>query len=333
MSILYINENGAVIGIEGNRCVVKYPDGMLHSIPIEALESITIMSNSQITAQCVRDCIDRGIPITYFSKGGRYFGRVVSTGHVNTNRQRMQCSLYNSEFAIQLSKRIIHGKLKNQAVVLKRYGKSTGISVDKYLTSINICRGKLEQCNSISEIMGFEGQAAKSYFAGLAEVILPEFAFSGRNKRPPRDEFNSMISLGYSVLMNEIVAKIEIKGLNPYFGFMHQDSEKHPTLASDLMEEWRAVIVDSTVMSMINGCEIQKTDFMTDVEEPGCYLTRDGVKKYLVKLDRKLNTEVKYLEYLDFSVSFRNAILYQISSLVKAMENNDASMYKPIEIR
>lgn len=333
MSILYINENGALIGIEGNRCTVKYQDGMVQSIPIEALESITIMSNSQITSQCVRDCIDRGIPITYFSKGGRYFGRIESTGHVNTQRQRKQCELYNSDFAIELSKKIIHSKLRNQAVVLRRYGKSAKVPVDKYISMINICENKLEQCKSINEIMGFEGQAAKSYFAGLSEAINSEFVFHGRNKRPPRDEFNSMISLGYSVLMNEIISKLEIKGLNPYFGFMHRDSEKHPTLASDLMEEWRAVIVDSTVMSMINGCEIQKSDFVTDMDEPGCYLTREGARKFLVKLDRKLNTDVRYLKYIDFSVSFRNAILYQINSLIKAIEKIDADEYKPIEIR
>lgn len=88
-----------------------------------------------------------------------------------------------------------------------------------------------------------------------------EYAFKGRSKLPPKDEFNSMISLGYSLLLNDKYSKVENRGLNPYFGFLHSDREKHPTLISDMMEEWRAVLIDSLVMSMINGHEILIDDF------------------------------------------------------------------------
>lgn len=162
---------------------------------------------------------------------------------------------------------------------------------------------------------------------------MKNFVFQGRNKRPPKDEFNSMISLGYSILMNEVYCKIEMKGLNPYFGFIHRDAEKHPTLASDMMEEWRAVIVDATAMSMINGHEIRKEHFMFDMDQPGCYLTREGLKLYLNKLERKFQTEVRYLKYIEYPVSFRRAILLQMESLVKAMEEGDANIYEPIVIR
>ena len=133
--------------------------------------------------------------------------------------------------------------------------------------------------------------------------------------------------------MNEIYGKIEAKGLNPYFGFLHRDKENHPTLASDMMEEWRAVIVDSTVMSMINGHEIKKSDFVTDIEQPGCFLTKNGIKLYLSKLERKLQTEVKYLSYVDYAVSFRKGIALQMNMLWKAIEEENASLYQPIEIR
>lgn len=333
MSLLYVNENSASISVESNRCVVKYSDGLKRSVPLETLESITIMGHAQMTTQCVQECLKRGIAVAYFSKGGSYFGRLQSTGHVNAERQRKQAELYESDFAIELSRRIISSKLKNQMVVLKRYEKSTRISVSEQLKMIRICREKLSSCHTIQEIMGYEGQGAKSYFDGLAMVINPEFAFHGRNKRPPRDEFNSMISLGYSVIMNEIYGKLETKGLNPYFGFLHRDKEKHPTLASDMMEEWRAVIVDSTVMSMINGHEIHKEDFTIDIDEPGCFLTRNGIKLYLSKLEKKLQTDVRYLDYVDYAVSFRRGISLQLDLLVKAIENEDPLLYKPIEIR
>lgn len=333
MSLLYVNENGAIIGIEGNRCILKYSDGMKKMVPIETLENITILGRSQLTTQCMEECLKRGIPVSFCSKGGTYFGRLQSTGHIHPGRQRKQCALYDQSFSVEFAKSIIKAKLKNQAVVLRRYEKSKNISVEDSLMKISISRRKIDECKSIAEILGYEGQGAKSYFEGLSKVIDSEFYFKGRSKRPPKDEFNSMISLGYSIIMNEIYAKIESKGLNPYFGFMHRDAEKHPTLASDLMEEWRAVIVDSTVMSLINGHEIQKEHFMTDTEEPGYFLSKGGLKIFIEKLEKKLQTEVKYLDYEDYPVSFRRGIALQVNQLVHAIENQDPSLYKPIQIR
>lgn len=333
MSLLFVNENKANIGIEQNRCIVNYSDGMKQSVPIETLESITIMGRAQMTTQCVQECLRRGIPVAYFSKGGNYFGRLQSTGHVKAALQREQSKLYDTEFALNFAKNIVRVKLKNQWVVLRRYEKSRGIVSSEHEKMLQICSKKTESCSTIPELMGFEGQGAKAYFEGMASVIEPEFVFHGRNKRPPKDEFNSMISLGYSLLMNELYSKIENKGLNPYFGFMHRDKEKHPTLASDLMEEWRAVIVDATVMSMINGHEISKEDFVKNLEEPGCFLQRAGIRKFVTKLEKKLQTEVRYLAYVDYPVSFRRGIALQVDRLAHAIEANDAAFYQPVEIR
>lgn len=333
MGLLYVNENGALIGIEGNKCTVKYKDGMKKLIPIESLEGITIMGQSQMTSKCAEECMERGISVAFFSKGGRYFGRLMSTGHINVERQRKQSALYDTDFAVELAQKILTAKIKNQSVVLRRYEKSKGFTLEEEQKMLTICRNKITGCDKIAEMIGYEGQAAKYYFKGLSNCIEETFTFQGRSKRPPKDEFNSMISLGYSILMNEVYCKIEMKGLNPYFGFIHRDAEKHPTLASDMMEEWRAVIVDATAMSMINGHEISKEDFTFDMEQPGCYLTKDGLKLYLNKLEKKFKTEVRYLKYVDYAVSFRRAILLQMDSLAKAIEEGDASLYEPIIIR
>lgn len=333
MGFLYVNENGATIGVEANQCTVNYKDGMKRLIPIESLDGITIMGRSQMTTQCAEECMSRGIPVSYFSKDGKYFGRLISTGHVNVSRQRKQSALYDTEFAATLAMKILCAKIKKQSVVLRRYEKSRGINLEEEQKMLTICKNKIMTCNRIEEMIGFEGQAAKYYFRGLAACIDKEFSFQGRSRRPPRDEFNSMISLGYSILMNEVYCKIEMKGLNPYFGFIHRDAEKHPTLASDMMEEWRAVIVDATAMSMINGHEIQKEHFNFSMDEPGCYLTRDGLKIYLNKLERKFQTEVRYLKYVDYAVSFRRCIFLQMEHLAKAIEEGDANLYEPITIR
>lgn len=133
--------------------------------------------------------------------------------------------------------------------------------------------------------------------------------------------------------MNDIYSEIEAKGMNPFFGLMHQDGENHPTLASDLMEEWRAIIVDSVAMSLINGHEIHKEDFAVDPDDQGCYLTKRGMHTFISKLQQKMQTHMKYLPYLDEAVTFRTAISLQLNQLIKAMDNGDFTIYSPIVIR
>lgn len=216
---------------------------------------------------------------------------------------------------------------------MNRYSKVREADISDELFQMSNSRKRAGESEKFSSLIGYEGTAARYYFKGLSKCIRPEFAFSARTRRPPLDPFNSMISLGYSVLMNCFYEEIENHGLNPYFGYMHRDSEKHPTLASDMIEEWRAVIVDSTVMSLINGNEIGTEQFYYDEESGGCFILREGLNIYLKKLDRKIRTESKYLSYVDYSVSFRRAIGLQVGRLRDAILEQDATIYTPIRIR
>ncbi|MCM1495120.1 MAG: CRISPR-associated endonuclease Cas1 [Bacteroides sp.] len=333
MSYLYVTEHGATISVSANYVKVQYRDDKCREIPIETLESISIFSKAQMTTQCTVECLKRGIPVAYYSKVGNYFGRLESTGHIHVERQRKQAELYNTEFALELGKRILYAKVKNQEVVLHRYARNQDCNIVEEVKMMHIACNKLAGCESIEQLMGYEGTAARYYFQGLSKLVDERFQFSGRSKRPPKDEFNAMLSLGYSILMNEIYGKIQNKGLNPYFGFIHRDKEKHPTLASDLMEEWRAVIVDSVVMSLVNGHEISLEHFQHDLDEPGFFLTNNGMKIFISKLDNKIHTDTKYLNYIEYPVSFRRGIELQIGQLVKAMEEEDVELYHPVRIR
>ena len=133
--------------------------------------------------------------------------------------------------------------------------------------------------------------------------------------------------------MNEIYGKIEGKGLNPYFGVLHQDREKHPTLASDLMEEWRAVLIDTTVMGMISRGMAVINDFAVDQEHEGVFLSEELFKKYVRRLEERFNESTSYLDYVPYSVSFRRAMDLQIQQLIKAFESEDPGLYHPIRIR
>lgn len=334
MSYLYVSDQGATIGIKGNRFEVRYKDERLRSIPAETLEVIEVFGKVQLTTQCITECLKRGVTVIFYSTNGAYYGRMISTNHVNVQRQRQQARIGENEtFQLQFAKKIIDAKIRNQIVIIRRYARNRNENISRDVVEMQNMYKSVATANSIEQVMGYEGTAAKIYFRVLGRLVESEFRFNGRSRRPPKDPFNSMISLGYSIILNELYGKIEAKGLNPYFGIMHRDREKHPTLASDLMEEWRAVLIDSTVLSMINGHEVSRDEFYIDPEQPGVFLNRDLFKRYLQKLEMKFRTQNRYLSYIDYSVSFRKALDLQINQLVKAIETENVDEYSPVIIR
>lgn len=332
MSYLYVCEQGSSIGFEGQRVQVKCKNGLLRSVPVETLETIQVFGNVQLTTQCMTECLRRGINVIFYSAHGSYFGRLISTNHVNVARQRLQAALSDG-FKMEMAKNIVRAKIKNQIVILRRYVRNRTADCETEITQMTWLSRKIERCGSISEIMGYEGAAARNYFAALGKLIDPEFRFERRSRRPPLDPFNSMISLGYSIILNEIYGKLEGKGLNPYFGVLHQDREKHPTLASDLMEEWRAVLIDSLSMSLLNGHEISPDDFYKEEGREGIFLSSKGFKTYVGKLEDKFHASSKYLDYVDYSVSFRRAMDLQVNQFCSAIEKDDPALYHPVQIR
>jgi len=345
MSQLYVDDSAAHVGVEENRITVKHKDELLRSIPIESVDGITIFGAAQVSTRCIGECLRRGIDVQYYSAGGVYFGKLASTSHVNTGRQKAQAALSDDDaFRLGFARRIVRAKIRNQITVIRRYNRSASgeatvgggrsNTAAGCVKAMQDCEGSLALCETLEALMGYEGNAAREYFKALSVLVdVPEFKFSGRSRRPPKDAFNSMLSLGYTILMYEIYGAIESKGLNPYFGFLHSDREKHPTLASDLMEEWRAVIVDAVMMSLVNGHEIGTEHFHSAENSAGVFIEQAGLRIILGKLEGKFAAKSKYLAYADYAVAFRRAIEMQAGELVKAVEKEDPSLYEPIRIR
>ena len=336
MSFLYIVDNGSEVAISGGTFVITKKNNEITKVPKETIEGISIFGNSYMTTPATKYCLSKGIRVSFFSKTGSYYGCLMSPGHVNVGRVRNQVHLTEDEdFSLAFSKKIITAKINNQLTMIKRYLRNqyTVVDVEDNLKQIKIARQHIGTATDVEVLMGYEGSASKNYFEAISKIINPDFAFKGRNRRPPKDPFNSMLSLGYTLVMYEIYGELENRGLNPYFGFMHKDREKHPTLASDLIEEWRAVIVDSTVLSLIQGHEISISDFYKDEESAGCFLTNDGAKKFLGKMEKKLHSEAKYLDNIEGRMAFRKAIWHQVGDLAKMIETGDIDCYTPIQIR
>lgn len=332
MSFLYVVTNGCTIGIEGGNFVISYPDDHTDEIPKQTVQGISIFGNSQMTTQCMRFCLGNKINVGFFSQNGTYHGKLTSTDSVNIVRLRKQFELTgNEEFCVRMAKRFVKAKIHNQIVVAKRYARKGNYNFEDKFRMMEIAASKVNFLKGIPQIMGFEGMASKMYFQILSGVIKKDFVSVARSRRPPRDPFNAMLSLGYSLLTKELCGEIENCGLCSYAGFMHKDRNKHPALASDMLEEWRPVIVDSVVMSLIQGNEILASDF--EYQGKTCLLNEHGLKTFLLKMEKRMNNEMNYLKYINKPVTFREALWHQAECMARVVDTKEISSYSPVWIR
>jgi len=336
MSFLYVYERAAKIGVVNNCIVIESEkDNMKRTLPIEGVENIIIFGEASLSSNCVKQFMERDINLTWLSSRGRLYGRLESTRNVNIYRQRKQFSCgENNEFCLALAKKIVVAKVKNQITILRRYQRNRS---EKLVNHIMEAMARLlpimERVNSKDKLMGHEGIAARSYYQGLAVLVDPEFIFSGRNRQPPRDPFNSLLSFSYTLLMYDMFTAVVNRGLNPYASFLHSIRKGHPALCSDLMEEWRAVLADSLTFSVISKGIIKRDHFEVSDQDGGVYLNGDASKIFIAEYEKKVRSQSQYLNYVDYSVSFRRAIEMQCQCLAKAVEEEDPDMYQPVVIR
>lgn len=335
MSFLYVTEPDCKIYFKDNQIVMEGQKGLFTKLPIEVLEGIILIGNANLTSSCQRELLKRGLPVTYLAANGQYYGRLESTRHVNIERQRCQFRLGEDEsFCLEFARKIIESKIHNQMVVLRRCNRDQqNEAVKEDLYEMTLIQKKIFSASTIPQLMGYEGNCARLYFQGLSKLINPRFAFQGRNKQPPKDAFNSLLSFGYTLLLYDIYGAVVSKGLHPYAGFMHKDKHGHPALASDLIEEWRAVIVDALVMSLLNQNIFSVEDFVKADVNGGVYLSREASKLFLKEYQKKLRVQTSYIGADTEKMSFRGAIQYQVNALTKAVEQHDLQYYRPFRIR
>ena len=320
MSYLYVCEQGATIGITENRFQVKYKDGMVKSIPAETLEVIEIFGKIQITTQCITECLKRGVNILFYSTKGAYFGRLISTNHVNVQRQRLQAAVTEDEqFKLDFSKRIINAKIRNQIVILRRYARNQEADIQRAVIEMQNMYQKLDMAQSIEQVMGFEGTAAKIYFRELGKLIDPAFAFTGRNRRPPKDPINVLISLGYTFLTKEVSSALDAESFEMYLGFLHGIRYGRKSLPLDIVEEFRQPVIDRFVITLCNKSMINKYDF--EQEEERIILNESGFQKFCREYE-------KYISGAG-GINYRSLIRKQVQNLKAAvMEKREYVPYR-----
>ncbi len=281
MRTLYVSQPGCYVSLQQETLIVKQGETVHAQVQLPLLEQILIFGKSQITTQVIRTCLWRDIPIAYLSRMGYCYGRVmpIERGYRQLSRYQQQLGVAER---LVTARAIVCAKLKNSRVFLRRQlRRRESVLLEQVLQQLGYLAIQAAEADSLERLMGFEGAGAVQYFSAFGECLNnPEFVFGGRTRRPPGNPVNAMLSFGYQILWNHLLALIEIQGLDPYQACLHQGTERHAALASDLIEEFRAPLVDSLVMYLVNRKQIdEKKDFV--YRDGGCYLNDFGRKTYL----------------------------------------------------
>ena len=333
MAHLYLMESDVKVGLRENQIVITYFDnrGDARRLPIEGVDGISVFGMPQLSTQLIRECISRNIPIVYYSDDGHYFGNVSSSESIDPLRQKRQVYLTDDDsFCLDWSKRIIAAKIQN-SITLLYYFERDHQFIDDELRGLHHSLAHLKYAESVDAVLGYEGNAARNYFECLPKVLRnEEFLFVGRSSRPPKDPFNSMISYGYSLLYRNIIGAIEQHGLHPYFAFMHKLKFGHAALASDLIEEFRAPLIDKAVVEMVNNEEVRASGFYRN-DHGALYMDKETARIVTNRLSDIIARGHRY--FLDANDSrtygFQVALDKKMGNVLEAIERRDASLYIP----
>jgi CRISPR-associated protein Cas1 len=321
---LYLNSQGVKLGKSGAVLQVKDKEKLLQEVRIGEICQVNLMGNVQITTQAVQALCDAEVPICYFSMGGWFYGITLGLNTKNIFLRRNQFRLSEQEyFARTISRRLVAGKIRNQRTLLQRNHVEPKREA---LAGMKEMAERAEVAGSLEELLGIEGNAARIYFGEFAGMMKPDeeagtnplpFEMDGRNRRPPRDPVNAMLSLGYSLLAKDLTVACYAVGFDPYVGFYHQPRFGRPALALDLMEPFRALIVDSAVLTAVNTGMVTARDF---VRAGGAIaLTSGGRKAFFRAYEMRMDTLVTH-PLFEYRVSYRRLLEIQSRLLARVLE-------------
>ena len=312
---IYIQEQGAYVTKSGDCIHVKLKDTPIKKIRLIDISEITLFGNVQITTQAIRELNKRNIPICYMTYGGWFTGITTGLSHKNIELRIKQHKKYGVKNAsIGIARQIVFGKIKNCMTMLRRNHKSPPI--DK-INTMNILAQRACTVKQYDTLLGIEGMAARIYFSEFNGMIKSEsmgFDFNGRNRRPPKDPINAIMSFLYAMLTRSAIITVSRVGLDPYLGFLHMPKYGKPALALDMIEEFRPIVADSTCITLINNSEINESDFIQT--NFGTNLTSRGRSTVISAYERRMDSVVIH-PLLGYAASYKRIMETQTRLLAR----------------
>ena len=308
---LYVQDQGAKVSLSGEELIVRTRDGLTTArARLPNVSQISLFGNVQISTQAVRAAMERGISLSFLTSGGWYCGRATGVDSKNIElRVAQHRMLAETETCLSLARGVVASKIRNCRTLLRRNHEDPP---EVTLFELEQLAKKAENVTSIASLLGIEGTAARSYFSAFSGMLKDGprevFDLEGRNRRPPRDPINALLSFAYSLLTKELAHTIASAGIDPLLGFFHQPRFGRPALALDLMEEFRPIVADSTVISAINNGVVTSSDFL---EHPtGVALKSYGRKRFILAYERRMDQLVTHPVF-GYRISYRRVLEVQ----------------------
>lgn len=328
MAFLYITEQGAVLKKSGERLIVEKDDNVLLDIPAVKIDGVLIFGNVQFTTQAVQLMFRQGVEMALFSRHGKLLGQITSPLNKNvTLRQKQYALQADPAFSISIAKIIVKAKLLNGLEFVREFNHNhPGRCPDYLLERLVSVSEHIDSIRSPESLLGTEGAAAALYFDLFKNMLLHSFQFDGRKKRPATDPVNALLSLGYTLVYNEIESLLDGMGFDPYLGFYHEPRYGHATLASDLMEEFRAPLVDRLTLYLVNNRILKEDDFFIHRPAGAVYLKDESRKRYFVEYEHFV-TRPMTAEGEKTNTNYRELFKRQAERIKKAISEETA--YEP----
>jgi CRISPR-associated protein Cas1 len=335
MPTLYVTETGARLEKEYRHLLVTGPeDEALLRLPLAQVEEVVLVGSVGVTTPALLALLQQGASLSLVSPTGALLGRLQAAAarNIPLRHQQYRCA-EQPAFCLELSRAIVQAKLRNQRTLARRLLRKPAPGASPTPAPISEISRALRAARAAPDLpglRGLEGQAARAYFSILRLALPAEWRFPRRSRRPPGDPFNALLSLGYSLLTNNLITALEVCGLDPYDGFFHADKYGRPALALDLVEEFRSLIADSLALTLVNKRILSLEDFQPG-SDGGVYLRPAALRRFLGQYSRRIQTRV-YHPLAGRPISYQKCFEVQARQVRKVIEGQQAA-YQPFLTR
>ncbi len=319
MPVLYVTQPGAEVRKKGARLHVEWQGQILLALPLRTIERVVLMGPVQLSASAIQVLLQARIPVLFCGTRGYCYG-TLTAGHEDGELLLAHVERYRDEtYRLSIAKAIVAAKITHQQRLLRRHARN---HPNPTLTQVADRLGQLLETipdrSSVQEVMGIEGQASALYFSVFGQCLRQEgLTFTERNRLPPKDPVNAILSLGYMLVLNEVLSAVMAQGLHPGLGFLHEVSKRRPALALDLQELARQPVVDRLTLSLFNRGVLTQDDFLTQ-PNGGVRLKEQSLKRFLQFYERVMTTPFRYGKD-DKIGTLRDWIKEQAETLKKAI--------------
>lgn len=331
MASLYVTIPGARLELEAGRFLCVKDQHVLLSVPIERVNQVVIVGGCNVTMPAMAHMLDHEIDLIFLTSGGKFRGRLETAERGDVTRRRLQYERAAiDDFSLSIARAMVHGKLRNCRTRCMELDQGSGPVSTRAIEQLKWLMADARVAASHAELMGIEGRGTRWYFNSLREHLNPPWVFSSRKRQPPPDPVNALLSLAYTLLYEHCRSALLVAGLDPACGFLHRPRSGHASLASDLMEEFRPVIADTVVWTLLNKRMLAPSDFVT-TEVDGVRLTPEGWRVFARKYNQRLETRIRIPERTT-QTTYRKLLEIQARQLVRVIEGTQDA-YTPFASR